>query len=46
MRKKIKIILGSLVVLLILYMLLPTQIQNPVEGCGKESYNQKAFWHP
>ena len=29
MRKKTKIVLGSLVVLLILYMLLPTQIQNP-----------------
>jgi murein DD-endopeptidase MepM/ murein hydrolase activator NlpD len=46
MHKKTKIVLGSLVVLLILYMLLPTKIQNPVEGCGKESYNQKAFWHP
>ena len=27
-------------------MFLPTKIQNPVEGCGKESYNPKSFWHP
>ncbi len=27
-------------------MLLPTKIQNPVEGCGRESYNPKSFWHP
>ena len=27
-------------------MLLPTKIQNHVEGCGRESYNPKSFWHP
>ena len=46
MKKKLKIaliVLGSLVVL---YFLLPTKIQNPVEGCGRGSYNPKSFWHP
>ena len=36
------IILATMVVM----MLLPTKIQNPVEGCGKESYNPQSFWHP
>lgn len=26
--------------------ILPTTIKNPVEGCGRESYNQASFWHP
>lgn len=34
------------VMMLIICMLLPTKIQNPVEGCGKESYNAQSFWHP
>ena len=45
-RKKLKIALCSIVALLVIIMLLPTKIQNPVEGCGRESYNQKSFWHP
>jgi len=45
-KKKLKIVLYCLVALLLVNMLLPTKIQNPVEGCGKESYNPKSFWHP
>jgi murein DD-endopeptidase MepM/ murein hydrolase activator NlpD len=45
-RKRLKTALYSIVALLIINMLLPTKIQNPVEGCGRESYNQKSFWHP
>ena len=41
-RKKLKIALCSIVALLVIIMLLPTKIQNPVEGCGRESYNQKS----
>ena len=44
--KAIKIIICFIVVALVVNMLLPTRIQNPVEGCGKESYNPKSFWHP
>ena len=44
--KKRKVVLIGLVSLLALNMLLPTRIQNPVEGCGRESYNPKSFWHP
>lgn len=44
--KKKKIALIGFVSLLALNLLLPTKIQNPVEGCGRESYNQKSFWHP
>ena len=29
-----------------LNMLLPSKIQNPVEGCGKNCYNPQSFWHP
>lgn len=44
--KKWKIALVGLASLLALNLLLPTKIQNPVDGCGKESYNPKSFWHP
>ena len=44
--KKLKIVLCSIIALLAIYMLFPTKIQNPVEGCGRESYNPKSFWHP
>lgn len=37
---------GLIVGFLAIIMLLPTKIQNPVEGCGKESFNPKSFWHP
>ena len=37
--------LGLLIALVISYFL-PTGIKNPVEGCGRESYNQASFWHP
>lgn len=46
MKKALNIFLYSIVALLVTNMLLPTKIQNPVEGCGKESYNPKSFWHP
>ena len=44
--KKRKIALIGLASLLALNLLMPIKIQNPVEGCGKESYNPKSFWHP
>lgn len=34
------------VVLFIVIMLLPTKIQNPVEGADCWSYNPESFWHP
>ena len=46
MRKKFRMAFGGLMAFLAVNMLLPTKIQNPVEGCGKESYNLKSFWHP
>ena len=46
MKKKLKISLTVVVGLLVINMLLPTKIQNPVEGYGRESYNPKSFWHP
>ena len=45
-KKRIKIALLIIVALLLIDFLLPTKIQIPVEGCGRESYNQKSFWHP
>lgn len=45
-KRKLKIILYCLVGLFVINLLLPTKIQNPVDGCGKESYNPKSFWHP
>ena len=45
-KKCLKIIFGVVAVLLVVDMLLPSEIHNPVEGCGKESYNPKSFWHP
>ena len=45
-KKRLKIALYIIVTLLLIDFLLPTKIQNPVEGCGRESYNQKSFWHP
>ena len=44
--KIILIVFGIVVGFIAINMLLPTKIQNPVEGCGKESYNPKSFWHP
>lgn len=38
-------VLGLVAVLTVSYFL-PTGIKNPVEGCGRESYNQASFWHP
>ena len=45
-KRIIKVTIGLIIVLVTFIMLLPTKIQNPVEGCGKESYNPKSFWHP
>lgn len=45
MRKR-KITLIGLASLLAINLLMPTKIQNPVDGCGRESYNPKSFWHP
>jgi hypothetical protein len=44
--KKLKIVLYGITALLVFNMLMPIKIQNPVEGCGKESCNPKSFWHP
>ena len=46
MKKGIRMLFLGLTVFLVVEMLLPTRIQNPVEGCGQESYNQASFWHP
>lgn len=46
MKKILKITTGVVVGLLVINMLLPMKIQNPVEGCGKESFHPKSFWHP
>jgi len=46
MKTVIKKLLFALAVVLIFIFVLPTRIQNPVEGCGRESYNQTSFWHP
>lgn len=43
MKKKILWLLFSLVVIL---LLIPQQVQNPVDGCGPSSYNHKTFWYP
>jgi hypothetical protein len=45
-KKKLKIALIGLASLFALNLPMPTKIQNPVEGCGRESYNPKSFWHP
>jgi murein DD-endopeptidase MepM/ murein hydrolase activator NlpD len=45
-KKWLKIVLVVVLVLIVVDMLLPSKIQNPVEGCGKESYNPISFWHP
>ena len=45
-KKWLKVICGIIAILFAVDMLLPADIQNPVEGCGKESYNPKSFWHP
>ena len=45
-KRKLKIAFYCIAALFITHMLLPTKIQNPVDGCGRESYNQKSFWHP
>ena len=31
--------------LIALNVLSPSGIQNPVEGCGRSSYNPRSFWH-
>ena len=36
----------GIIAFITLNMLLPSKIQNPVEGCGKNSYNPQSFWHP
>lgn len=46
MKKIIKRLLIAFVVLLAINIILPTSIKNPVEGCGRESYNKASFWHP
>ena len=36
----------GIIAFITLNMLLPSKIQNPVEGCGKNSYSPLSFWHP
>lgn len=45
-KKWLKRIMWVIIALITLNMLLPSRIQNPVEGCGQESYNSQSFWHP
>lgn len=45
-KRRLKIALVVVVVLFGIVMLLPTKIQNPVEGCGRESFHPQSFWHP
>jgi len=45
-KKRLKIVFLCMTALFLINLLLPTKIQNPVEGCEKESYNPKSFWHP
>lgn len=45
MKKGKKIGLGILAVLLVL-LLIPQEVQNPVEGAGKNSYHHETFWCP
>ena len=45
MKKVIKILFIALLALLAILYILPTGIKNPVEGCGRESYNHASFWH-
>ena len=45
-RKIIRKVAMVLVAFLVINLLLPTKIKNPVAGCGKESYNPRSFWHP
>ena len=46
MKKIVKRLFLACVILLAVAFMLPTGIKNPVEGCGRESYNQASFWHP
>ncbi len=46
MKKWLKRVMWTLLILTLVSGLLPTGIKNPVEGCGKESYNSASFWHP
>ena len=46
MKKFFRKALWGLGALLLIVMLLPTKIQNPVEGCGRESFHPQSFWHP
>lgn len=45
-KKWLKRIMWGIIALITLNMLLPSKIQNPVEGAGKNSYNPLSFWHP
>ena len=46
MKKWLKRVMWTLLILAVVSGVLPTGIKNPVEGCGKESYNSASFWHP
>ena len=46
MKKWLKRVMWTLLILTLVSGLLPTGIKNPVEGYGKESHNSASFWHP
>ena len=45
-KKWLKRIMWGTMALIALNVLSPSRIQNPVEGCGRSSYNPRSFWHP
>lgn len=45
-KKVLWAVVGVMAAVFVVVMLLPKDIQNPVEGCGKGSYNPNSFWHP
>lgn len=43
MKKKI---LWSILSIIVILLIVPQKVTNPVEGCGPKSYNHDTFWHP
>lgn len=36
----------SIAIIIVVLLLIPQPVKNPVEGCGHSSYNHETFWHP
>lgn len=45
LKKTFKTVGMAMLMFVIANMLLPTKMQNPVEGCGKDNYDPESFWH-